>query len=290
MPGTVELVIDAKAPLGEGAIWDSGRKVLYWVDIDGFKVHVYDPVTNKDREYGVGKSVGTVVPRKSGGLMLAVKDGFAEMDLETGSVRVVTRPDDHPDSARFNDGKCDPSGRFWAGTMGLGAGKGVLYRLDADLSIHRMLDNLTTPNGIVWSHDKKTMYYIDTRAGEVWAFDYDDATGAITNKRPVVKIPKGVGGPDGMTIDSEGMLWVAHWGGWGVYRWDPNTGKLLDTIRVPAEQVSSCAFGGRDLDVLYITTARTGITGARLDSQPLAGGLFCAKPGARGVPAFSFAG
>ena len=290
MPGTVELVLDAKAPLGEGAIWEPDKKVLYWVDIDGFKVHVYDPVANKDREYGVGKSVGTVVPRKSGGLMLAVKDGFAEMDLDTGSVKVVARPDDHPDAARFNDGKCDPSGRFWAGTMGLGQGKGVLYRLDADLSIHRMLDNLTTPNGIVWSHDKKTMYYIDTRAGEVWAFDYDNATGAITNKRTAVKIPKGVGGPDGMTIDSSGMLWVAHWGGWGVYRWDPNTGKLLDTIKVPAEQVSSCAFGGQDLDILYITTARTGVTGARLESQPLAGGLFCVKPGAKGVPAFSFAG
>lgn len=287
-----ELVLDARAALGEGAIWDGDARRLYWVDIDGAIVHEYDPVTGHDRAISVGAKVGTVVPRRRGGLMLAVESGFAALDLESERLSLVAEVEADVATNRFNDGKCDPRGRFWAGTMDreLAPGKGALYRLDADMSVHHVFGPVSISNGLTWSLDRRIFYYIDTPSAVVAAYDYDDDTGALSNRREVVQVPGELHHPDGMSIDSDGKLWVAHWGLGAVCQWDPDTGALLDRIDVPAPHTSSCAFGGDDLKDLYITTARSGMSSADLDRQPLSGGLFRARPGATGVPAFAFAG
>lgn len=293
MPKDVNLVLGAKATLGEGAIWHARKGLLYWVDIEGRKVHIYNPATGKDREIDVGQPVGTVVPRKGGGLMLALHHGFATLDVETGEVSIIADPEQGLPN-RFNDGKCDPAGRFWAGTMPYQAGAdpngGALWCFNPDGRVEKKLSRIGCSNGIAWSLDRATMYYIDTTAREIWAFYYDNATGDIANKRVVVSVPEAEGVPDGMTIDRDGMLWVAHWGGWQVIRWNPDTGEKLQAIKLPVEKVTSCAFGGRDLRDLYITSARIGLDEAALKKQPHAGGLFRARPGARGVEAFEFAG
>jgi len=292
MVGDIEVAVDAQAALGEGAIWHARRNVLYWVDIDAGEVHVYDPATGADRAIGVGQKVGTVVPRASGGVMVAVEEGFAHLDLDTGDLTLVCDPPEHNPALRFNDGKCDPAGRFWAGTITGrdNAGAAGLYCLFADRTTRRMLTGVTNSNGICWSLDATTMYYIDTATAQVSAFDYDAATGEIGNRRTVITVPGSIGHPDGMTIDAQGMLWIAHWGGWSVNRWDPVSGQHLESIPVPADHVSSCAFGGPELDTLYVTTARGGLGDEQLAEQPHAGGLFRVRMDVRGVPAFEFAG
>lgn len=292
MKHDAELVIDAKAELAEGAIWDAASARLYWVNINDGEVHRYDPATGDDRCLNVGQPVGTVVPRTSGGVMLALKSGFAHLDTETEALTLLCDPEEHDPTLRFNDGKCDPAGRFWAGTITGHDRPGIarLFCLFPDLTARTMLTGVTNSNGLCWSLDERTLYYIDTPTQQVAAFDYDKVTGEIGNRRVVVQVPADLGHPDGMTIDAEGMLWVAHWGGWSVNRWDPATGRHLKAILLPASNVSSCAFGGPALDTLYITTAREHLTAADLAEQPQAGGVFQAKPGVRGVPAFAFTG
>jgi sugar lactone lactonase YvrE len=292
MSAEAEVLLDANATLGEGALWHAQSQVLYWVDIMGNRVHVYDPATRKDRVIDVGQPVGTIVPRKSGGVMLALQHGFASLDLKSEKLEIVSDPESHLPGNRFNDGKCDPAGRFWAGTMSRSdtPAAGSLYRLDADLQVYKMEGNITCSNGIAWSLDRRTMYYIDTMTMTVVAYDYNDASGAIANKRVVITCTSEHGLPDGMSIDAEGMLWIAHWDGSSVRRWDPKTGKLLRSIAIPAARATSCAFGGKNLDQLYITSARIGLDADALARQPHAGALFLANPGVRGVEAFEFAG
>lgn len=286
-----ELLLDTKSMLGEGSLWHPKEKKLYWVDIEGKLLHVYDPESRKDVQFDVGSRIGTVVPVKKGGALVALQNGIHKIDTKTGKLTFITAPFSDT-SLRFNDGKCDPSGRFWVGTLAMDRRKkgAVLYRMDRDGTIHLMLDSVTISNGIVWTADKKTMYYNDTPTLTVQAFDYDDKTGVITNRRVVITFPRGQGAPDGMTIDTEGKLWIALWGSGTVGRYDPITGERLQTIKVPAPNVSSCAFGGKNLEILYITTARTGVKPEKLLEFPLSGGLFAVKPGARGVPAFFYQG
>lgn len=283
--GDVDLVLDAGAALGEGAIWHAASRTLWWVDIDPGIVHLYVPATGKDRTVGVGKPVGTIVPRASGGAAVALSDGLYGLDLERGS---VTRLAANPESAnRFNDGKCDPAGRFWAGTIGKDA---ALYRLDGNLTLHKMISGVKCSNGIVWSRDRKTMYYIDTPTQQVAAWDYDDATGAVTNRRVAVAIPPSEGSPDGSTLDAEGNLWVAMWGGSSVNCYHPTSGKLLRKLKLPVSLVTSCAFGGPGLDTLYITSSGAHVAPDKKAAEPLAGGLFKARPGVKGLPASEFGG
>jgi len=287
----VDLVLDAKAELGEGPIWHSQKQLLYWVDIENHLVHIYDPKTNQDRPINVGQRVGTVVPRKSGGLMVAVHKGFASLDPESGELTILNDPEGLPQN-RFNDGKCDPTGRFWAGTMALSFAKGAgsLYCLFPDLTAKKMAEDLTISNGLAWSLDNKTMYLIDSADSTVWAFDYDAKTAEIKNKRALIQFQKRDGSPDGMTLDSEGKLWIAHWDGARVTRWDPENGKLMFTQLIPASLVTSIAFGGPQLDQMYVTTARTGLGETTLATQHHAGGLFRFNPGVKGLPAPEFAG
>ncbi|MBJ6108422.1 SMP-30/gluconolactonase/LRE family protein [Hymenobacter sp. BT523] len=286
-----ESILPAQAKLGEGALWNPETARLYWVDIEGRALHVFDPATGEDRRYPTGKRIGTVVPMRNGHALVALQHGLHELDLDTGQFTRLADPltDEY---LRFNDGKCDPAGRFWVGTFDLQgrAHAGALYRFDPDGSTHVMLRHVTNSNGLAWSLDQRTMYYIDTATRAVRAFAYDPATGTIAAPRVIIRIPEGSGSPDGMTIDAEGKLWVALWGAGRVHRYDPETGALLQSVQVPAPFTSSCAFGGPELKTLYITTARAGLTPQQLQQYPLSGNVFAARPGVAGVPAYFFGG
>jgi len=286
----VELVIDSRSELGEGAIWNYKTNELIWVNIKGEILNFYNPSINNNKEMFTGQMIGTVVPAESGNMLVALENGIYMLDTETGNKNFIVDPEkDIPDN-RFNDGKCDPAGRFWAGTMSMVGKKeaGALYRLDPDSTIHKMIDNVTTSNGIVWSLEKDKMYYIDTPTRKVMAYDYNNNTGEISNPEIAVEVPADLGAPDGMTIDADGNLWIALWGGSAVGCWNPETGELLRTVKVPAKNVTSCAFGDKDMKTLYITTARQGTGEEELKKYPNAGGVFKVRPGVKGIKAYFF--
>lgn len=285
-----ELVLDLQASLGEGPQWDSRNEILYWVDILGKKLHAFDPETGENRTYQFDQYIGAVVLGKPGRFLLAMKNGIYQYDSQLNELTFITNPEADLPNNRFNDGKCDPAGRFWAGTMDLNGkmGQGSLYRLDANNKMTRMLSNVSISNGLAWSPDRKYMYFIDTPTKQIVAFDYDDPSGDISNKRLAVQIPDDMGNPDGMTIDSDGMIWVAHWGGARVTRWNPQTGELLGQVKVPAKNVTSCTFGGKNLDELYITTAQNGLSEAELAEYPGSGELFKVKTNVKGMVSHRF--
>lgn len=297
MEFTATPVASTSSKHGEGAVWEHRTQRLLWVDIDGKKVHRFDPVSGKDETLDVGSEIGTIVPRAAGGGMqalCALTPGFAIVDFLTKSVIYLARV--HIVQPRYNDGKADPAGRFFVGTMAIPGqpGTAILTRLDPDLSLRTVLTGVTTSNGLVWTRDRRTMYYIDTPTMKVDAFDYDAATGAITNRRAAVAIPPGIGKPDGMTIDAEDRLWIAMWGGARVCCFAPRTGELLHTVHTPgARHSSSCALGGKDLDELLITTSRQGVKPEEYapgGAQASAGMLFRCRVPAKGVAAGEFGG
>ena len=287
-----ELLIDAHALVGEGPIWDADANVLWWVDIMSSELYAYDPQTGENRKWNVGQHVGTVVQRAAGGLMLAVQDGFAAFDPASGALEMLAEPEAHLPGNRFNDGKCDPTGRFWAGSMAYEdqSDQGSVYRMDTDYSVHRMIGDIGISNGIIWSLDARTMYYTDSLDFAIRAYDYDSATGGIDNERVIIDIPKAMGFADGFTIDEEGMLWVAHYGAGRVRRWNPDTATVLAEIDLPAAGVTACAFGGPGLDQLFITSASLRLSDAEKAQQPHAGGLFVAEVGVRGLAADKYGG
>jgi sugar lactone lactonase YvrE len=288
---TAQLVIDARATLGEGSIWDYRNGELLWLDIEQSKLYIYTPALKKLVSKELGQKPGTVVPAVNGSIIIALKSGlFAFSRKDSGLKKLVPGPEKDRPLNRFNDGKCDPAGRLWVGTMSSNgeAHQGRLYMFDLDGSFHIKIDSTSTSNGIVWTSNHRKMYYIDTPCSCVVEYSYDESTGKIDSSRMAIQIPKELGYPDGMTIDSEDKLWIAHWGGFGVYRWDPQSGKLMETVKVPAKNVTSCAFGDDRLDILYITTARQGNSEEELKQYPLSGGLFKIKPGVKGVHAFYF--
>jgi sugar lactone lactonase YvrE len=284
---TAELVLDAHAELGEGPLWDARTGELLWVDLLRGIVHRFDPATGRDRPFEAGRPVGAVVPRARGGYVLAVQDGFAFADDEGREERLVEVEADRAES-RMNDGACDSRGRFWAGTMHFDCVTciGTLYRLDADLTVHPMLSDVTVSNGIGWSPDERVMYFADTGTPFVDAFDFAPETGAIAGRRRFATIEEGAGEPDGLVVDAEGCVWVALWNGWAVRRYAPD-GTHLATVDVPVERVTKPAFGGADLADLYVTTAAADDPDA---DQPHAGGVFRLRPGVRGLPVNAFAG
>ncbi|GGJ06933.1 hypothetical protein GCM10010885_15110 [Alicyclobacillus cellulosilyticus] len=291
MAHTLELILDARATLGEGPSWHVGEGVLYWVDIEGRAIHVYHPGTGRDRTIPVGQMVGAVVPRAQGGLVVVLQDGFYALNPVTGALSLLAAVEADDPRTRFNDGKCDARGRFWAGTMAIADSPeplGSLYCLEPDLSVRKVLSGIFCSNGIGWSPDNRVMYYIDSPTRKVMAYDYHLDTGTIANPRVVAEIDQGV--PDGMTVDEEGMIWVAQWDGGVVSRWNPYTGERLLTVEVPAPRTTSCVFGGPNLDELYITSARTGLDAATLAAYTHSGGLFRASVGVRGLPTCAFAG
>jgi sugar lactone lactonase YvrE len=279
MPLKLETVCPVVCRLGEGPVWDDREHVIRWVDIVNGHIHRWDPDSRSHQRLDLGVMAGVIAMRTNGHLIAGLRSGIAFVDASTGEIQRLHAPESHLPGNRFNDGKCDPAGRFWAGTMPLSADRptGSLYMIDADGSIRRMISGVTISNGLTWDSDKGRMYHIDTPTYEVAAFDYDKATGFISNRRTAIDVPRSEGAPDGMTIDAEGMLWIAHWGGRRLTRWDPVKGKRLDEISIPVSNVTSCTFGGADMRDLYITTAREGLTPKELASQPQAGMLFVVR-------------
>lgn len=278
-----ELLLDAKATLGEGPAWDEKTQTLYWVDILQKKIHAGIELLTELDDF-----VGCLAPCKNGNLIVGKRASFVDFDLDSSQQTVLASLNESA-SNRINDGKCDPAGRFIAGTMDMNesAPIGSVYSFDG-ASTRTLLRHVTISNGLAWSPDHKTFYYIDTPTREVRAFDYDAATGELANPRTAIRVPESLGWPDGMTSDMQGNLWIAMWSGAQVTRWNPNTGQLLERIPVPALQTSSCVFGGRNRNELYVTSARVGMSEADLTKYPLSGGLFKVVTKFEGMPTFEF--
>lgn len=289
--GEVELVLDAHAELGEGPSWDPATRRLIWVDITAEVVHRFNPATGDDERFDIGQPVGAAVPATDGRLALAVSDGFAFLDPATGTIERIADVEVGLTDTMMNDGKCDPAGRLWAGTKDANGSRalGSLYRLGTDRRPVGVLTGLTVSNGLGWSPNRTTMYFIDSPTQRIDTFDFDLEHGEISNRRTLVDIPQAWGLPDGMTVDEEGFLWVAFWSGSALRRFDP-TGAVTSLVEFPVSQVTSCAFGGDDLSDLYVTTARDSLSEAQLAEQPLAGALFRLRTGVRGQSPHPFDG
>jgi sugar lactone lactonase YvrE len=285
-----QLLLDAQAELGEGPFWDSAQNSLGWLDILKGRLHRYHPDTGRDEFIELGQPVGCAAPCRTGRLILGLKNGLAFFDRETQQLDWIAHPEPDLPNNRFNDGKCGPDGRFLAGTMDMGEQNpsGALYSLSPDGTFRTLKKDVRISNGLAWSADGKTLYYIDTPTREIMAYEYDLASGAIANPRVVVRVPEKLGWPDGMTSDRQGRLWVALWGGAALTVWDAEKGQLLEKIDFPAKNITSCAFGGSRQDTLYVTSARIGLDGAGLTAFPASGGLFRMQTNTEGMPTFAF--
>ncbi|KAF2076316.1 hypothetical protein CYY_002372 [Polysphondylium violaceum] len=277
----------AYAILGEGAYWSTQDELLYWIDIEGRKLFAWDPRKMTNTVTQLSARPGTVVQRTNGELLIALQGGIVTYNTVTKESKVVAHPDKNVHN-RYNDGKCDPQGRFWIGTMNLDASSPTasLYTIGDGFNTQTKLSNVRISNGIIWSLDSKKMYYIDTPTLGVDEYDFDAASGTISNKKRIITFSGPDGSPDGMTIDAQGNLWIAHWEGGKVSKWNPNTGKRLLEVLVPnVTRVTSVAFGGPNLATLYITTARE-------SRQPSSGALFQYQflDGTKGVAAHKFRG
>ena len=278
-----EVVWQIRSELGEGPIW--WESSLYWVDINTPRLHIYTPADDGRRSFVLNEMTGTVVPRANGGVILAQETGLIAFDPNTEGTERLPWPADKPIVNRFNDGKCDPQGRFWVGTMGRQEATGCLYRIDSGLRVTEMLSGVRISNGLCWDESRQRFYYIDSPTGAIDVFDWDGDSGTISGRRTLTRLPDGeTGVPDGMTIDTQGRLWVAVFDGFGVHCIDPDTGRSLEKISVPAAKTTACWFGGENLDELYITTASIREDEASLQARPLAGSLFVCRPGASGHP------
>jgi len=286
-----ELAFDVRLELGEGPLWDDRTQRLLFVDIMRGHIHEFDPASGRDRIVNVGRPVGCIALTEKGDWIAAASDGFYRVDPRSGGVvRMVAIEAELRDN-RMNDGYVDARGRFWAGTMGMGGAreKGTLYRLDPDGRVRRMLGPVSISNGLDWSPDNRTFYYTDLALSRIDQFDFDLATGAIKNRRPFVEFPVEIGYPDGLIVDAEGFVWVALWEGGSLHRYSPD-GRLDLIVPVPASQTTKCAFGGKDLQDLYVTSAWVGLDAAARAQQPHAGSLFRVRPGVSGKKINRYAG
>lgn len=285
-----ELLLDTRTALGEGPAWDERTGKLLWVNILGAEVHLFDPVTKTDRVIdlsGQFKDIGTVAPTTDPNKVIIAPDlHIALLDLTTEEVEILATVEGKDE--RFNDGKCGPAGNFIVGTMHVSDPLGKLYNFTKDGGVQFVQDGIKTSNGLGWSPDYKTMYYVDSKYKEVYAFDYDLETGALSNKRVAFKLPEGDYSPDGLTTDKDGMIWLAWWRGYCVTRWNPQTGEMIGKVEVPAPQVTACCFGGDDGKTLYITSARDGVAADVLKKFPHAGSLFVLETDVEGQPTWQF--
>jgi len=275
--------------IGEGPLWNWREQAIYWIDIDGKKVQRYYPDSKVYESFDMPIKVCLMAFRKKGGMIFGAEDGFYFWDSKTQKMDFITHPEKGKKEARFNDGKVDRSGRLWAGTMTFEGATSSLYRMDADLSVNKMVSEVTIANGVGWSPDNKTMYFVDSIRYVINAFDYDLDTGEISNQRPFVQMDAEFGIPDGLTVDSEGYVWCAIYGAWKVMRYDPS-GKVAAEIKMPVSKPSSCMFGGKNLNNLYVTSISEGLSETDLADQPMAGDLFMIKTDVKGLPEPDFAG
>ncbi len=288
---TVMRVLDIRATLGEGPVWCPRDQVLYWVDILSQTVNRFDPGSGANRVWRVPDLIGSMSLREGGGAILALRHGFAFLNFDTGNVKPAAAPDGLGPDMRFNDGKCDRRGRFFAGTMHNPetAPHGRLYRLDADGALSVVEDGITTSNGMGWSPDDTVFYYTDTMSQAIHAYDYDIETGSLSNRRLFAAVPPDAGRPDGLTVDGEGYVWSAHWEGWRVTRYAPD-GSVDKVVEMPVARPTNCSFGGRDLSTLYVTSAAMDGIFPADEREPQAGSIFAIPCEVAGLPEPRFAG
>lgn len=277
----VELAVQGRDRLGECPLWDEREAVLWWVDILAPAIRCFEPASGKRRELAMPEPVGSIALRRHGGLLAALKSGFYFVDAG-GALALFARPEPHAAEHRLNDGRCDRGGRFWAGSMNdaSGAPTGSLYRLSPDGVCLRTRGGIAVPNSLAWSPDGRTMYFADTRRDTIWAYDYATETGEASNERIFARTERGH--PDGSCVDADGCLWNAQYAGGCVVRYTP-AGSIDRVIELPVSQPTCCAFGGPQLDTLYITSAAQRLGPQALAQQPLAGSVFAVRPGVRGL-------
>lgn len=289
----IECLVEANDILGEGVIWNAEESALYWCDNLKSNIQRLDPETKAHRVWPMPEEVGSFVFRQQGGICAAMKSGFAFIDdLDALAIDYIVDPEPDSPRTRMNDGKCDRRGRFWCGSMdaNLKDPLASLYKLEPDLSCHKMDEHIICSNGMAWSPDDKTMYFADTRAESVYAYDYDIDDGIITNKRVFLSTADMPGRADGATVDQEGNYWFAHIHASKILQYDPQ-GALLQAIELPVFQPTMCTFGGDDLDILYVTSATQFMQPGEEKTQPLAGSLFAVYGlGAQGIAEPLFAG
>lgn len=281
-----ERLFDLIMDLGEGPLWDERTDTLHWVDINAGTIWSHDFRSGTTTHFDTGETVGMCCLDQQGGMVAALQHDIVRFSGGTRTV-LASAETDLPDN-RFNDGKCDAHGRLLAGTMDTKNRQdmGAFYSLTEGQPLETIAAGITCSNGVGWSVNNKMLYYVDTPSGHLWGFDYDLKTGQAVNRRPLIDYTGEEGVFDGLCVDSEGMIWAAHWGGHCVSRWDPLTGRKLSEITVPALFVTSCCFGGPGLETLFITSAR----GSEKDraGYPLAGSLFAVRPGVSGLPMHRF--
>ena len=281
----LEVALRAGSLLGEGPTWDERSARLLWVDILAAEIHRFDPATGQDAVLPTRQHVGAAKPRAGGGLVANLRDGIGLYDPD-GSFHWLA--DLAVEGCRGNDAAVDAGGHLWAGTMRYdeSAGGGRLYRVAPGGEVITVLDRVTVSNGVGWSPDGRRMYYVDSPTRRVDVFDVDPGTGLVAGRRMFLELGEAPGFPDGLTVDADGCLWVALYGGGAVHRYDPD-GRLDGVIEVPTGQVTACAFGGPQLDQLFVTTSRQGLDP---DEQPEAGAVFRYDAGVRGAPQHAYAG
>jgi sugar lactone lactonase YvrE/DNA-binding IclR family transcriptional regulator len=287
----VRCVIPAGTFLGEGPYWSARDEKLYFVDILAPAMLAGDPVAGTYRATTVSELIGFVIPRRQGGFVAGMHAELRALDAEGREAGVIARPEADRPGNRFNDGKCDRRGRLWAGTLAIDTtpGQGRLWRIGAGGDVKEMDRGFHVANGLGWSPDNRTFYFTDTAKHTIYAYDFDLDSGEVANRRVFVAVPEDEGRPDGLTVDAEGFLWVAHWDGWCVTRYDPE-GKVERVINLPVPRPTSCVFGGPDLQTLYVTSARIRLSAAQLADAPLSGSVFAIDTGIKGLPETEFAG
>ncbi|WP_295812555.1 SMP-30/gluconolactonase/LRE family protein [uncultured Nitratireductor sp.] len=273
------------AQLGEAPAWHPGERCLYWVDILHPAVYRFFPSTGVNESCETGKLVSAVLFAADGSLLIASQEGIERLDFDSGKTRTFVDPENGIIHNRLNDAKIGPGGSIWVGSMRLDASKatGGLYRITPEGVVSRKESGITVANGMDWSPDRRTFYFVDTVPGCVYAYDFEPGTGQLSNRRIFARIAENEGRPDGICVDAEGGVWCAIWDGWRVNRYTPD-GNLDCTIDLPVPRPTSVAFGGKDLSTLYITSARTRLPANVLNDAPLSGGLFTCTPGPKGLP------
>lgn len=287
-----ELAFEYDAELGECPVWDDQKKLLCWVDILSGRLFRYDPVQKTNEIFEIGEHIGSFSLLEKGGTLVALQSGFAFYSFHTKQLEQIGNPESHLTNHRFNDGKCDAAGRFWSGTLSYDVmeNAGSLYCMDSYLQVNKKLKNLTIPNGMAWNLNHQKFYFIDSPDRCIYVFDYDLGSGEIKNQTKLFEFSAGDFVPDGMTIDSEGFLWVALYNGYKVVRINPETKDIIFEVQLPVPQVTSCTFGGPDLNHLFITTAREHMTEQDIANHPLSGSLFKVNLPFKGLPAVRFKG
>jgi sugar lactone lactonase YvrE len=270
--------------LGEGPYWHTSRKSFFWVDIESGTLFEYILKSGKVRTWNFNHRLSLVLEGEEDHLILALGLKIARFHPESEKLEWLASIESELTHNRCNDGKCDAMGRLWVGTMNLQfkEGAGSFYSLDQDHMLHKHLDQITISNGMAWTPNNQTLYYIDSPTQQVNAYHFDLEKGGIAFERTAIEIPLSMGTPDGMCMDQEEKLWIAHYGGYGVYRWDPVSGQLMEKVELPAPNITSCAFGGEDMDTLLVTTARENLNEAQLAEFPLSGDVFLVKTNTSG--------